>query len=111
MDQTSLEGLSSQAVEHRIKSDGYNEIPIASFNFFQSVLSRLWEPSAWILELALLMELFLGKDIQASFIVLMLLFATINGTIQEYRASKVLNSLSTALKPLVTVKRNDHRVN
>ncbi|MFT8909560.1 MAG: HAD-IC family P-type ATPase [Lentilactobacillus diolivorans] len=106
MTQTSLEGLSSQAAEHRIKSEGYNEIPIASFNFFQSVLSRLWEPSAWILELALLMELFLGKDIQASFIVLMLLFAAINGTIQEYRASKVLNSLSTALKPLVTVKRN-----
>ena len=59
------------------------------------------------MEAALVVEIVLGKGIQAGFIVLMLLFAAVNGAIQSTRARVVLRNLSHELTPLVAVKRSD----
>lgn len=102
-----LKGLTDEQAELRLKKDGPNEVASHDFNFGKSVLSRLWEPSAWILEVALIIEIVLGKTIQAGFIVLMLLFAAINGAVQEGRASRVLGKLSKQLSLTFRVIRSD----
>ncbi|CAM2756112.1 HAD-IC family P-type ATPase [Levilactobacillus brevis] len=102
-----LKGLTDEQAELRLKKDGPNEVASHDFNFGKSVLSRLWEPSAWILEVALIIEIVLGKTIQAGFIVLMLLFAAINGAVQEGRASRVLGKLSKQLSLTSRVIRSD----
>ncbi|EKB5511873.1 HAD-IC family P-type ATPase [Listeria monocytogenes] len=102
--------LTQHEAEKRLAQDGFNEIPETHFNFIKAILKRLWEPSAWILEGALIIEIVLGKGVQSIFIILMLLFAAINGTIQSRRASKVLHSLSHELTPIAVVKRDDRWV-
>lgn len=104
---SAITGLTEAAAAQQLQQDGPNEVPLAKFNFGQAVLKRLWEPSAWILEAALVLEVILGKDIQAGFILLMLIFAAVDGAIQSGRANKVLQSLSQKLSPTVAVKRSD----
>ena len=97
---TQYGGLSQSEATARLHSDGFNEVKKPTVSFIQGVLARLWEPSAWILEAALVVEIVLGKGIQAGFIVLMLLFAAVNGAIQSTRARVVLRNLSHELTRL-----------
>lgn len=99
-------GLSTTEAEKRLREDGFNEVKSPEFNFYSAVFSRLWEPTAWILEAALVIEVMLGKHIQSLFILLMLLFSAINGAIQNGRASHVLQSLTNKLELDVSVKRS-----
>ncbi|KRK12252.1 cadmium- manganese-transporting P-type ATPase [Lacticaseibacillus zeae DSM 20178 = KCTC 3804] len=106
LDKTNFHGLSQTEAEKRLARDGPNEVAEKPFNFMKAILSRLWEPSAWILEGALIVELLLSKGIQASFIVLMLLFAATNGAIQSRRANVVLRGLAHDLTPTAIVNRD-----
>lgn len=101
-----LNGLAQAEADRRLARDGFNEVAEPPFNFATAIITRLWEPSAWILEAALIIEIVLGKGIQAGFIVLMLLFAAVNGAIQSYRANTVLRSLSHDLSPTAAVSRD-----
>lgn len=102
-----MAGLSAAEAKTRLAKDGPNEVAEAPFSFPRAVLKRLWEPSAWILEGALLLEIVLGKGVQAGFIILMLLFAAFNGAIQQRRATTVLHSLTGQLTLTATVMRSD----
>lgn len=101
-----LTGLTQAEAQKRLAANGANTVTEPPFNFAKAILTRLWEPNAWILEGALLIELVLGKGIQAGFIVLMLLFAAVNGAIQSRRANTVLSSLSHDLTPTTAVNRD-----
>ncbi|BEI52995.1 HAD-IC family P-type ATPase [Lactiplantibacillus plantarum] len=103
-----LMGLTTTEVQERLQKYGPNVVPQRQFSFRHAVITRLWEPSAWILEAALLVEILLGKTIQAGFIVLMLLFAAVTGAIQAWRSDKVLKTLTNQLTLTVAVKRNNH---
>lgn len=104
--ETQLHGLTSAEEEKRLKKDGPNEVPEPEFNFWKAFLSKLWNLSAWILEAALLLELVLGKGIQAGFVLLMLLFAAYNGATQKKKSRRVLNDISHELTPTVAVERD-----
>lgn len=101
-----LNGLAQAEADRRLARDGFNEVAEPPFNFATAIITRLWEPSAWILEAALIIEVVLGKGIQAGFIVLMLLFAAVNGAMQSRRANTVLRSLSHDLSPTTAVSRD-----
>ena len=103
---SSLDGLTQAEADRRLARNGFNEVVETPFNFAKAVITRLWEPSAWILEAALIIEIVLGKGIQAGFIVLMSLFAAVNGAIQSRRASTVLRNLSHDLSPTTAVSRD-----
>lgn len=103
---TKFNGLTSPQVEAKTKQFGLNEVPEPTFSFFKAFLSGLWNLSAWILEGALLLEVLLGKGIQATFVLLMLLFAAFNGAIQKKRSRKVLANISHKLTPTVAVERD-----
>lgn len=101
-----IHGLTSTQAKEKTKQFGLNEVPEPTFSFFKAFLSGLWNLSAWILEGALLLEVILGKGIQAAFVLLMLLFAAFNGAIQKKRSRKVLASISHKLTPTVAVERD-----
>ncbi|MCW6100689.1 HAD-IC family P-type ATPase [Lactiplantibacillus plantarum] len=103
-----IEDLTEQQAAAKLAADGFNDVPEPTFNFFKAVVSRLWEPSAWILEGALVIEVVLGKEIQAGFIALMLVFAAVNGAIQSRRAALVLQELAHQLTPTSSVRRAGH---
>ncbi|KRM11963.1 cadmium- manganese-transporting P-type ATPase [Paucilactobacillus suebicus DSM 5007 = KCTC 3549] len=109
MDQTieqKITGLSQEEAATRLKANGPNAVAQPGFNFGREIVKRLWEPSAWILEAALILEIILGKYIQSIFIILMLLFAAINGAVQSRRAHRVLSGLSNRLTLSSHVKRS-----
>ncbi|MFC0424889.1 HAD-IC family P-type ATPase [Lactiplantibacillus plajomi] len=101
-----LIGLTQHEAEEQLKKFGPNVVPQPEFNFPKALGSRLWEPSAWILEGALIVELLLGKGIQAGFILLMLLFSAVAGAIQARRTNNVLSALTEQLTLTVAVKRD-----
>ena len=101
-----IHGLTQAEAEKRLKEDGYNEVPEPKYNFWKEFASKLWNLSAWILEAALILEFVLGKQIQALFIVGMLLFAAWNGASKKKQSRKVLDSISHQLTPTVSVERD-----
>lgn len=101
-----IHGLTQKEAEERLKKNGLNEVPEPKFNFWKEFASKLWNLSAWILEGAILLEIFLGKGIQASFVLAMLLFAAFNGASKKRQSRKVLNNISHQLTPTVAVKRD-----
>ncbi|MBS5832193.1 MAG: HAD-IC family P-type ATPase [Lactobacillus jensenii] len=104
--ESQLHGLTATEAAKRLEKDGPNEVPEPEFNFWKAFLSKLWNLSAWILEAALLLELILGKGIQAGFVLLMLLFAAYNGATQKKKSRRVLNDISHDLTPTVAVERD-----
>lgn len=64
-----LDGLTQAEADRRLARDGFNEVAETPFNFATAIITRLWEPSAWILEAALIIEIVLGKGIQSGVII------------------------------------------
>lgn len=99
-------GLTQAQADKLLKQNGLNEVPEPQFNFFKEFLSKLWNLSAWILEVALILECILGKWIQSLFVLLMLLFAAWNGASKKKQSRRVLNNISHKLTPKVSVERD-----
>lgn len=99
-------GLTQAEAEKRLKQDGLNEVPEPKYNFWKEFASKLWNLSAWILEGAIILEIILGKGVQALFVLGMLLFAAWNGATKKKQSRRVLDSISHQLTPTVAVKRD-----
>ena len=69
-------------------------------------LKRLWGPIPWLLEAAMIFELFMGKGIQAAVVFLLLVFSAVVGEIQEKRAKKAIGYLHQRLQISVRTLRN-----
>lgn len=103
---TELHGLTKEEAAKRLQQVGLNAVPEPKFSFFKAFMAGMWNLSAWILEGAILLEILLGKGIQASFVLVMLLFAALNSAVQKKRSRKVLSSISHQLTPTVAVERS-----
>ncbi len=101
-----LTGLTDTEVQAALTRYGYNEIKEESAHPVWGVLKRLWGPIPWILEAALILEVSLGKILQASVIAVLLLFSAIVGETQERRAQKVVSFLKHHLQITVRILRN-----
>lgn len=101
-----IHGLTSEEAKTLLTKNGLNEVPEPKYNFWKEFASKLWNLSAWILEAALILEFILGKQIQALFVLGMLLFAAWNGASKKKQSRKVLDSISHQLTPTVVVERD-----
>ena len=101
-----MQGLSSKTAAQRLATNGPNEVRMNQTKLWASIVQRLWEPTAWIIEGALIIELIAGNVIQAGFIVALLLFAAINGALQNQRAAQALAPLTKQVVPDVSVLRD-----
>lgn len=99
-------GLNDADVKTKREQYGYNEIPEKQVGPVMGTIKRMWGPIPWLLEAAMLFELFLGKVPQAVVVFLLLVFSAVIGEIQEKRAKKAIGYLHQQLQISVRILRN-----
>ncbi|ERL65201.1 HAD-IC family P-type ATPase [Schleiferilactobacillus shenzhenensis] len=98
-------GLTAAEVAAQQKKFGANRQPALPTNFWRLVLNGLWGPLPWLLEAAIILEFFLGKALQATFILILLVFSAVDGAVQKKRSMKALGGLHADLRTQSRVKR------
>ena len=100
-------GLPSAEAKQRQISFGPNTIERRSrIVWWKILLAQFKSPLIYILVLAAMATLWLGKISDALIIMVAVLANTLLGFFQEYRAEKSLESLASLLEPLAKVKRD-----
>jgi H+-transporting ATPase len=69
-------------------------------------LEKFWAPVPWMLEAAIVLELMLGKYVEAAIITLLLVFNAALGLFQESRAQATLAALKSRLALTASVQRD-----
>ncbi len=98
-------GLSTQEAARRLQQYGPNVVAEERRHPWQAVLSKFWAPVPWMLELAIVLELVLGKFVEAVIIAVLLLFNGAMSAVQESRAHGALALLRQRLTILARVRR------
>jgi len=100
------QGLTSEEARRRLDRFGPNAVPDTNVHPLQMILEKFWAPVPWMLEAAVLLELVLGKYIEAAIIALLLVFNAALGLIQESRAQATLAALKKRLALNASVRRD-----
>ncbi|MHB1754974.1 MAG: plasma-membrane proton-efflux P-type ATPase [bacterium] len=101
-----IKGLSSSEAEELTKRYGLNEIKEKKKHPVEIFLLKFWNPVAWMLEFTFIIELILGKNIEAYIIIGLILFNAIISFQQENKAEKALELLKKQLKIISKVLRD-----
>src|ERR1700727_398025 len=100
------DGLSSQEAAGGLRKGGPNAMPDTALHPLLRALHKVWAPVPWMLEAAILLELALGKYIEAAIIAILLVFNAALGLFQESRAQATLAALKSRLALTASVKRD-----
>ncbi len=101
----SLSGLTNDEAGIRLKQFGPNAMPDTAVHPLRSALSKFWSPVPWMLEAAIVLEMGLGKYIEAAIIMVLLVFNAVLGFFQESRAQATLAALKSRLALNASVRR------
>ncbi len=99
-------GLTAGEARRRLAKFGPNAMPDTSVHPFRMALEKFWAPVPWMLEAAILLELVLGKYVEAAIIAGLLLFNAALGLFQESRAQATLAALKSRLALSASVRRD-----
>jgi H+-transporting ATPase len=102
----SPDGLTSDEARLRLVRVGPNAMPDTSAHPVRSALEKFWAPVPWMLEAAIILEIVLGKYLEAAIITLLLVFNAGLGLLQEGRAQATLAALKSKLALNASVKRD-----
>jgi len=100
-------GLTNGEARERLEKFGPNAMPDTSVHPFRRMLGQLWAPVPWMLEAAIVLELVLGKYVEAAIIGALLAFNAAFGFFQEGRAQATLAALKSRLALYATVRRDN----
>lgn len=103
---TSSKGLTSDEAKSRLEKDGPNSMPDTSAHPLRNALAKFWAPVPWLLEAAILLQLILHKDLEASVIAGLLVFNAALAYFQESRAQATLTALKSRLALNASVRRD-----
>ena len=95
-------GLSQAEAEKLLQQYGPNAIPEEKVRLWLVFLKKMWAPVPWMLEAAIVLELILGKGIEALIIGALVVFNAVMSTLQENRAQ---NALALLRKKLTVTSR------
>ena len=101
----SLSGLTNDEAGIRLKQFGPNAMPDTALHPLRSALSKFWSPVPWMLEAAIVLEVALGRYIEAAIILVLLVFNAVLGFFQESRAQATLAALKSRLALNASVRR------
>ena len=99
-------GLTSDEARHRLETFGANAMPDTSLHPLRMALEKFWAPVPWMLEAAVVLELALGKYVEAAIIAALLIFNAALGLFQESRAQATLAALKSRLALTASVRRD-----
>lgn len=99
-------GLTSDEARRRVEKFGPNAMPDTSVHPLRMALQKFWAPVPWMLEAAIVLEVVLGKYVEASIIAALLVFNAVLGLFQESRARTTLAALKSRLALNASVRRD-----
>jgi H+-transporting ATPase len=104
----SQSGLSSDEARQRLAKVGLNAMPDTAEHPLRRAIGKFWAPVPWMLEAAIVLEVILGKYVEAAIIAALLVFNAALGFLQESRAQATLNALKSRLAMNASVERDGH---
>jgi H+-transporting ATPase len=100
-------GLTNDEARRQLEKIGPNTIPDTALNPWRRALTKLWAPVPWMLEAAIVLEVGLGKYVEAAIIAVLLAFNAALGFFQEGRAQATLAALKSRLALNASVCRDN----
>jgi len=100
-------GFTSDEARSRLEKSGPNAMPDTALHPLRRALAKFWAPVPWMLEAAIVLEIVLGKYVEAGIIAVLLAFNAALGFIQEGRAQATLAALKSRLALNASVKRDN----
>jgi H+-transporting ATPase len=100
-------GLTSVEARRRLAESGPNAMPDTALHPLGRALSKFWAPVPCMLESAIVLEVVLGKYVEAGIIAGLLVFNAALGFLQEGRAQATLAALKSRLALTASVKRDN----
>jgi H+-transporting ATPase len=100
-------GLTSDEARRRLEKSGPNEVPDTVPRPLRRAFTKFWAPVPWMLEAAIVLELVLGKYVEAGIIASLLAFNAGLGFLQEGRAQATLAALKSRLALNAAVRRDN----
>ena len=102
----SQSGLTGDEARHRLEKFGPNTMPDTALHPLRMALEKFWAPVPWMLEAAIVLELVLGKYVEAAIIAGLFVFNAALGLFQESRAQATLAALKSRLALTASVRRD-----
>ena len=99
-------GLTRDEARHRLEKFGPNAMPDTTLHPLRMALEKFWAPVPWMLEAAIVLQLVLGKYVEAAIIAGLLVFNAALGLFQESRAQATLAALRSRLALTASVRRD-----
>ena len=94
---TPSSGLTSQEAGRRLLEFGPNAVTEKKPHLMLALIGKFWAPVPWMLEVTILLELALGKRLEAVVIAMLLIFNASLSLLQERRARSALQLLQKRL--------------
>ena len=99
-------GLTGAQASAALLKFGPNAMPDTSARPWRSALEKFWTPVPWMLEAAVVLDLALGKWVEAGIIAALPVFNAALGLVQEGRAQATLAALKSRLALNALVRRD-----
>jgi H+-transporting ATPase len=100
-------GLTNDEVRRRLEKFGPNAVSDTVLHPLRRALLKFWAPVPWMLEAAIVLEVTLGKYVEAAIIAVLLVFNAALGFFQEGRAQATLAALKWRLALNAPVLRDN----
>jgi H+-transporting ATPase len=101
-------GLTASEAAERLQQVGANAVAEKHPSELLALLSKFWGVIPWMLEIAVILDIVLGRWIEAAVIASLLLFNALMGFAQERRATGALALLRQRLTVNARVRRDGH---